>query len=110
MLGLVGFRSVERDAHKAAPLSAESAVRKGVIASQTMWIRVIPPQESDGRLGRIYESIRTADGHIDNVLQIHSLRPRTLEGHLALYKAVLHTPTSLCRRGSESWSGSMSRH
>lgn len=57
-----------------------------------MWIRVVPPQESEGRLGRIYESIRTPDGHIDNVLQIHSLRPRTLEGHLALYKAVLHNP------------------
>jgi len=57
-----------------------------------MWIHVIPPQEAEGRLERIYESIRTPDGHIDNVLQIHSLRPRTLEGHLALYKGVLHNP------------------
>jgi uncharacterized peroxidase-related enzyme len=57
-----------------------------------MWIHVIPPQEAEGRLGRIYESIRTPDGHIDNVLQIHSLRPRTLEGHLTLYKGVLHNP------------------
>lgn len=30
------------------------------------------------------------NNHIDNVLAGHSLRPHTLEGHMALYKAVLH--------------------
>ncbi|CAN5840073.1 peroxidase-related enzyme [soil metagenome] len=57
-----------------------------------MWIHVIPPDEADGRLGRLYDQLRTPTGHIDNVLQVHSLRPRTLEGHLALYKGTLHNP------------------
>lgn len=75
-----------------------------------MWINVTPPQEAEGRLGRIYESIRTPDGHIDNVLQIHSLRPRTLEGHLALYKAVLHNPDIALSPRERELIGSMSRH
>lgn len=29
-------------------------------------------------------------GQVDNILAAHSLRPHTLEGHMALYKAVLH--------------------
>ncbi len=57
-----------------------------------MWIHVVPPAHAEGRLARIYDQLRTPEGHIDNVLQVHSLRPRTLEGHLALYKAVLHNP------------------
>jgi uncharacterized peroxidase-related enzyme len=56
------------------------------------YIRVIPPGEAGGRLARIYESVKGPGGQVDNVLQIHSLRPHTLEGHMALYKAVLHHP------------------
>jgi len=34
--------------------------------------------------------VQGPNGHIDHVLSIHSLRPHTLEGHMALYKSVLH--------------------
>ncbi len=54
------------------------------------FIDVVPPQQASGRLGKIYQRIRTSDGQVDNVLQVHSLRPHTLEGHMAIYKAVLH--------------------
>jgi len=56
------------------------------------YIRVIPPDKASGRLARIYERVTGPGGQVDNVLQIHSLRPHTLEGHMALYKAVLHHP------------------
>jgi uncharacterized peroxidase-related enzyme len=54
------------------------------------WIETVSEQEATGRLGEIYERIAGPGGNVDNVLQIHSLRPHTLEAHMALYKNVLH--------------------
>lgn len=54
------------------------------------FIDVISPQQASGRLERIYKRVQAPDGQVDNVLQVHSLRPHTLEGHMAVYKAVLH--------------------
>jgi len=51
------------------------------------WIRMIAPAEAEGELQDIYARI---GGQVDNVLRIHSLRPHTLSGHMALYKSVLH--------------------
>ena len=56
------------------------------------YIRVIGPEQASGRLAKIYQQVSGPDGQVDNVLQIHSLRPHSLEGHMALYKAVLHHP------------------
>ena len=54
------------------------------------FIDVVSPQQASGRLRKTYQLVQTADGQVDNVLQAHSLRPHTLVGHMALYKAVLH--------------------
>ena len=54
------------------------------------FIEVIEPREASGRLAKIYRLVRGPGGQVDNVLQIHSLRPHSLEGHMALYKSVLH--------------------
>ena len=54
------------------------------------FINTISFKNASGKLKRIYDRIKGPNGHIDHVLSIHSLRPHTLEGHMALYKAVLH--------------------
>ena len=54
------------------------------------FIDVVSPQQAKGRLENIYKRVQSPDGQVDNVLQIHGLRPHTLEGHMAIYKAVLH--------------------
>lgn len=54
------------------------------------WIATIEPGEAEGALGNIYQRIAGPGGAVDNVLKIHSLRPHTLEAHMALYKNVLH--------------------
>jgi uncharacterized peroxidase-related enzyme len=54
------------------------------------WIETIGYEGSEGRLRRIYDRVRGPDGQIDNILRLHSLRPHTLESHLALYKSALH--------------------
>ncbi len=54
------------------------------------WIKTINYEEARGRLKRFYDRIKGPDNSLDNVLTIHSLRPHSLEGHMVLYKNVLH--------------------
>ncbi|MDE0304354.1 MAG: peroxidase-related enzyme [Albidovulum sp.] len=56
----------------------------------TAWIRMISDNEADDRLRAALETARTPHGTVDNVLRVHSLRPSSMEAHMALYKAVLH--------------------
>lgn len=54
------------------------------------WIEMIGADKAAGRLKALYDRIAGPRGQVDHVLAIHGLRPHTLEGHMALYKAVLH--------------------
>ena len=54
------------------------------------WIERISYDRATGRLRQIYDRIKGPRGELDNILTVHSLRPHTLEGHMALYKNVLH--------------------
>lgn len=55
-----------------------------------MWISHIPYPESEGRLRTLYDRIKGPDDNVDNIMLAHSLRPHSMEGHMALYKYVLH--------------------
>ncbi len=66
------------------------------------WIETIPPQLATGRLKTLYDRVASASGQVDHILQAHALRPRSLEGHLALYKSALHSlPSELSARDKE---------
>ncbi len=54
------------------------------------WIETIPYEKSSGRLLALYDRLKAPNDPVDQILQSHSLRPHTLEGHMALYKNVLH--------------------
>ncbi len=54
------------------------------------WIKTIPFEQAEGKLRKLYRQVLGSDGRVDNILQVHSLRPHTLQGHLVLYKNVLH--------------------
>lgn len=54
------------------------------------WIKTIPYGEAAGRLKRLYDRVKGPDDNVDNIMMAHSLRPHTMEGHMALYKYVLH--------------------
>jgi uncharacterized peroxidase-related enzyme len=54
------------------------------------WIDIVTKEQAEGRLRELYERVAGPGGKVDNVLQVHSLRPHTLEAHMALYKSVLH--------------------
>ncbi len=54
------------------------------------WIKTINYENADSKLKSLYNRVKGPNDRIDNVLLIHSLRPHTLAGHMALYKNVLH--------------------
>ncbi len=54
------------------------------------WIKTINFEDATGKLKQIYQRVAGANGKIDHILMSHSLRPHTLEGHMRLYKNVLH--------------------
>jgi uncharacterized peroxidase-related enzyme len=54
------------------------------------WIKIINYKEAEGKLKKLFNKIKGPNNYIDNVMLVHSLRPNTLEGHMAIYKNVLH--------------------
>ena len=56
------------------------------------WIKMISEGEATGELREMYKQAMTPHGTVDNVMKVHSLRPHTMQGHVALYKSVLHHP------------------
>jgi len=57
-----------------------------------MWISHIPYEEAQGRLKQLYDRVKGHDNNVDNIMLAHSLRPHSMEGHMTLYKYVLHRP------------------
>ncbi len=54
------------------------------------WIKTIAYSESSGRLRKLYDRVKGPDDNVDNIMMAHSLRPHSMEGHMAIYKYVLH--------------------
>lgn len=54
------------------------------------WIKTISFENATGKLKKVYQRVAGPNGKIDHILMSHSLRPHTLEGHMKLYKNVLH--------------------
>ena len=54
------------------------------------WIKTIPYKEAEGKVKDLYERIKGPNNNVDNIMMAHSLRPHSMEGHMALYKNVLH--------------------
>lgn len=54
------------------------------------WIETIPYAAATGKLKRLYDRVKGPDDNVDNIMMMHSLRPHTMEGHMSLYKRVLH--------------------
>ncbi len=53
------------------------------------WIKVINENEAEGRLKEAYEKYTGTWGGVDNILKIHSLNPKSLDGHYEFYKVLM---------------------
>lgn len=56
------------------------------------WIHTISYADSEGELRKLYDRIKGPDNNVDNIMLAHSLRPHSMQGHMTLYKYVLHHP------------------
>ena len=54
------------------------------------WIETVPYEQAGGRLRKLYDRVKGPGDNVDNIMMMHSLRPHSMEGHMALYKHVLH--------------------
>jgi uncharacterized peroxidase-related enzyme len=59
------------------------------------WITTISYEDASGTLKKLYDRIKGPDNNIDNIMMAHSLRPHSMEGHMSLYKYVLHHPRNV---------------
>lgn len=59
------------------------------------WISTISYDEAEGALRELYDRIKGPGNNVDNIMLAHSLRPHSMEGHMALYKYVLHHPRNV---------------
>ena len=56
------------------------------------WISTISYDAARGTLRALYDRIKGPDNNVDNIMLAHSLRPHSMQGHMTLYKYVLHHP------------------
>lgn len=54
------------------------------------WIKTVPFEAATGKLKQLYARVTGPDNNVDNIMMMHSLRPHTMEAHMAVYKYVLH--------------------
>ena len=54
------------------------------------WIDTIAYEKADAKLKTLYDRVKGPNNNVDNIMMMHSLRPHTMEGHMAIYKYVLH--------------------
>ena len=54
------------------------------------WIKTIAYEKADSKLKALYDRVNGPNNNVDNIMMMHSLRPHSMEGHMAIYKYVLH--------------------
>ena len=54
------------------------------------WIETVAYEDADSKLKALYDRVKGPDNNVDNIMMMHSLRPHSMEGHMAIYKYVLH--------------------
>ena len=58
---------------------------------RSAWKEMLTDEQASDNVRQIFNKARTPHGTLDNVMRVHSLRPETMLGHLALYQSVLHS-------------------
>jgi len=55
-----------------------------------VWIKTTSPENATGTLATSYKRLGAPPARPDQIILAHSERPHTLDGHMALYRSVLH--------------------
>jgi uncharacterized peroxidase-related enzyme len=54
------------------------------------WINTVAYEAATGKLKKLYDRVKGPNNNVDNIMLAHSLRPHSMEGHMAIYKNVIH--------------------
>jgi len=65
------------------------------------WIKVIAPEQAQGRLKEVYEETIRRRGQLAEVHKIHSLNPESLRTHMEFYLTLMFGQSPLHRRVRE---------
>ncbi len=65
------------------------------------YIEQVPYDEATGLLARLYERYARPDGELDHIIRVHSLNPRSMEGHVRYYGHIVKGPSPLSRAQRE---------
>ena len=65
------------------------------------WIKVIDGEQAEGKLREAYDEVSAARGTVANILKIHSLHPKVMTAHLALYRELMFGQSELTRTERE---------
>ena len=59
------------------------------------WIETVAYEDANTKLKALYDRVKGPDNNVDNIMMMHSLRPHSMEGHMAIYKyCLLYTSPS----------------
>lgn len=72
-------------------IKAQNSAQNTNSKDKISWISHVSYDESTGKLREIYDRVKGPDNNVDNIMLTHGLRINSLEGHMAIYKKVLHS-------------------
>jgi alkylhydroperoxidase family enzyme len=62
------------------------------------WIKTVPQADwnKDASLSSLLEKVKDQEnGHVDNIMAVHSINPKSLEAHNAVYSSAMSGTASL---------------
>lgn len=65
------------------------------------WIKVIDEEHAGDSLREAYDKVGGVHGRVANILKIHSLHPKVMTTHLALYRELMFGKSELTRAERE---------
>jgi len=66
--------------------------------SKAAWITTVDEEDAEGELKRAYEACAdSSTGRAANIMKVHSLSPRAMLNHRALYRTLMFGPSPLKR-------------
>lgn len=75
-----------------------------------VWIRITRPENAQGSLATSYRKLGAPPARLDQIILAHSERPHTLDGHMALYRAVLHHSVNTLEKAFAEAIGALVSH
>ncbi len=65
------------------------------------WIQMVAEEDATGKLAELYSKYTEPWGGVDNIMKIHSLNAKSMEGHFNMYAHLMRGRSELSRAQRE---------